>query len=331
MLMGFSFATPDCRSIFNSDEVKERLVAIGRTIFSYNSDKTDDLRLTNLVDMPESKKAAQNVAKVLKRIINNWFAKTNWTLDNYEELVEECQNNPAFVPVGEIESVLILLGDCFSQAYLTERSSKPEFWSSLSELEHQELLAHFNNLLKWRLSNSFDFRRLERFQMFNMSIVYGVDFKESFSDYKNNIDTYLQNISNVLTKNIIITSDDLHKRQEDIKGIELTQSNIKLNDLVGLYNFVNYEEAQRYLTNDINLLTLIKNAYDKIVEYFNPDNISLYFIESFDLSEPFTLKIKVKVPYDANFAIDKRKNFNRNYWFKLPSQLTKNIIIALEF
>lgn len=100
MLMGFSLAAPYPSSIFDSNKIEEELLAIGRSLFSHNSGRVNELELTNFVGMPKSKKAAQNIAKVLKTIINNWFVKTNWTLDDYEELVKERQNNPAFEPVG---------------------------------------------------------------------------------------------------------------------------------------------------------------------------------------------------------------------------------------
>lgn len=234
------------------------------------------------------------------------------------------------------------MDDCFSQAYLTEMSSKSDFWFNLSEIERQGLLVHFKDLLKWRLSEPFNLKGLQPFYIFNMSIVYSVNFKESINNYKNNIDLYIHNVFNILDSNredilsmlainILTTSNTLRQRQDNVVKIELTQGSAKLNNLMNLYNFINYKEAQKYLANDTDLLSLLKDTHSKIVEYFDSDKVSLSFIESIDISESFALEIIIKVAYDLDSATDRRYSFNNNYWFDLPFDLTKNIMMDFEF
>lgn len=97
------------------------------------------------------------------------------------------------------------------------------------------------------------------------------------------------------------------------------------------YEFLNYEEAKEHLEDNLNLLSLLKNAYSKIVQYFDSDRIFVKFTESLDTSELFTLRIIINTFDDVDSALEKQQNFNDNYWYQLPFDMTKNIIIDFDF
>lgn len=147
--MGFSSAAPNPSFIFDRNVIKERSLEIARFVFNSIPNKTENLEFARFANMPKTKKAAQNIVRVLNRIIDNWVVKTNWTLSDYEALIEERDCNPEFKPNGVIASVLVMVNDCLTQAYLTEMSSRPDFWSNLSDLERQDLLNYFNELMNY--------------------------------------------------------------------------------------------------------------------------------------------------------------------------------------
>ncbi|NJR31594.1 MAG: hypothetical protein HC778_00365 [Chamaesiphon sp. CSU_1_12] len=93
--------------------------------------------------------------------------------------------------------------DCYIQAYLTDISSKPNFWTETPELLKKNHLEKFQSLLKWRLKDSFKVSFFDKISLFLnlINFSYGINIEDLVDNYKNNIDLYIRNISNILIEN----------------------------------------------------------------------------------------------------------------------------------
>jgi hypothetical protein len=232
------------------------------------------------------------------------------------------------------------------QQILLDKVSNPDFsWDSISAEEKVFHIGCASELQDYLYKNSKRSTRekiVYNFVLFRLCNNFWINFFDIITDYNELCHEYIHAIFNAnreyLEKNIakdkeivLAISDVLHDRQQNTTEVKLIQENAKLNDLANLYNFTNYEEAKKYLVNNADLLSLLKDAYSKIVEYFESTKVSLSFTESVDISESFTLKIRIKVNYDLDSATNRRHSFNDDYWFDLPFNLTKNTMMGFEF
>lgn len=210
---------------FSIDEdLKRRFKEISRISFDTNREDVDnyELPIEGSENLPRTKQVALLIKKILNRLINNWIVTSPLTLDIYDSFIDAYETDPDFKPQGEILEMLALTYDCYIQAYLTDISSKSSFWIETPELSQQKHLEKFQSLLEWRLENSFEISFLDRVSLLLSlkNLAYGINIKDLINDYRNNIDGYIKNISNVLIENAQCNLE------EDILGDRLNGINI---------------------------------------------------------------------------------------------------------
>jgi hypothetical protein len=188
------------------EDLKRHFREIGRISFDANREDVEsyELPIEDSESLPRTREVAKSIKKILNRLINNWIVTSSLTLDIYDNFIDAYETDPNFKPQGEILEILALTYDCYIQAYLTDISSKPNFWIETPEIFQQEHLENFQSLLEWRLENSFKISFADRISLFlNLTrFAYDINIENLINDYKNNMDIYIKNISNVLIKNV---------------------------------------------------------------------------------------------------------------------------------
>lgn len=188
-----------------NEDLKHHFKEIGRISFDANKEDVEnyELPIEDSESLPRTKEVAKSIKKILNRLINNWIVTSPLTLDIYDSFIDAYETDPDFKPQGKILEILALTYDCYIQAYLTDISSKPNFWIETPELSQQKHLENFQSLLEWRLKNSFKISFVDRISLFLSltSSAYGINVGDLIGEYRNNIDLYIQNISNILIEN----------------------------------------------------------------------------------------------------------------------------------
>jgi hypothetical protein len=227
MGLSFSVRNPDSAFDLYADLIPDRLKEFGSISFDVNREDIDsfELLIEDSTGLPKTREVAKAIKKLLKRMINNRVITTPLTLDIYNDFIDAYETDPDFKPRGEILEVLVLTYDCYIQAYLTDISSEPYFWNELNESSRQKYLETFHKLLDWRLKESFNLDWIIKARDFikfsEMSLTYGINFKELINNYRSNIDLYIENILNIL-----------RDRKEDIANIDSQKNNLNLSTSV---------------------------------------------------------------------------------------------------
>jgi hypothetical protein len=187
--------------------LKARFQEIGKISFDINREDVENYKLPieDSEDLPRTKEVAIYLKKILNRLINHRIVTSPLTLDVYNSFIDAYETDPGFEPQGEILNMLALTYDCYIQAYLTDISSKPNFWTEASELSRQKHLEKFQSLLEWRLENSLKIGFKDRISLFiNLTnLAYGINVEYLVNDYENNINLYIHNISSILIGNAL--------------------------------------------------------------------------------------------------------------------------------
>jgi hypothetical protein len=187
--------------------LKARFQEIGKISFDINREDVENYKLPieDSEDLPRTKEVAIYLKKILNRLINHRIVTSPLTLDVYNSFIDAYETDPGFEPQGEILNMLALTYDCYIQAYLTDISSKPNFWTEASELSRKKHLEKFQSLLEWRLENSLKIGFKDRISLFiNLTnLAYGINIEYLVNDYENNINLYIHNISSILIGNAL--------------------------------------------------------------------------------------------------------------------------------
>lgn len=328
-----------------NEDLKIYLREIGRISFNVNRENVEnyEIQIENSQRLPRTTEVAKSIKKILNRLINNRVVTSPLTLNIYNNFIDAYETDPSFEPQGEIFKMLAFAYDCYIQAYLTDVSSKPNFWSETPQLLQQKYLEKFHTLLEWRLENSLEISFFDKVSLFvNLTnFAYGINFENLVNDYRSDIDLYIKNISNILcspnseTTNLGTDIDFKSNRLDlDETDIRTSIAELNFNELAVLrsqYIFDNDPELLIYLQRKPDIFTLLKDACPNFIRYFNSQSLSLGIWNDIDNSNLKYLTITIHVSKDIDDSLLDLNEFRGSYWFTLPWSLTSDIIIGFDY
>jgi hypothetical protein len=105
-----------------------------------------------------------------------------------------------------------------------------------------------------------------------------------------------------------------------------------LRELDSSFEITDFQAVENYLVKrDKNVVSRLNDAISEIKHYFSVNDVFLEVLNDFDYSEGDVLCIRINTSDDADSVLDKQCDFNKGYWFKLPFDETKNIVINFNF
>lgn len=256
--------------------LKANFREIGRIAFSTDREDIEnyELPIEDSKDLPKTREVGKSIKKMLNRLVNNRIVTSPLTIDIYNNFIDVYETDPDFKPQGEILEMLTLTYDCYIQAYLTDLSSKSNFWNETPESSRQEYLEHFYDLIKWRLKNPATVNFFDRVQLaINLTnFAYGINIKDLVNDYRNNIDLYIQNILNILdlNRNDVIKVDSQLKDSGLFSGVsrDNTLFSYHVKDLFLNQDVYEYTKKQEHLF-DLHLPKLVEEYAGQYIVFEN--------------------------------------------------------------
>jgi hypothetical protein len=173
-----------------------------------------------------------------------------------------------------------------------------------------------------------------------------VQLKPSLKTYKVNNVIYLPNaLESNFTNPSITTSISISSYSQPPNSVvavfknehgqfdilETPTNYYDVNDLLKLYNFLDYASVESYLTARKDLIPLLKDVYNNVKKHFRFERIELEIFDNMDLSDDPNLIININTSDDVDSVLECQENFDNLYWLGLNSSITKNIIIGFNF